>query len=107
MSDLENTAPTSPAPKTTQQRYPWKATLRTGLAVIIGAATAVPVVATILDDELSGWELATPLGQTVIVASIVTRIMAAPVVDRALSHVGLGSAPAPKPETGDPGPAIV
>lgn len=101
----DSTVPTPDVPKTTQQRYPWKATARTAVAILVGAVTTIATVALVaapvVDEELSGWDVATPLGQTLIVATIITRIMALPAVDRALSKIGLGSAPAPKPTTGD------
>jgi hypothetical protein len=78
---------------TTQQRHPLRATFRTALAVLLGAASASPFVVAILDEELSGWTLLGVGGQVVAVSSIVTRVMALPVVDSLLERVGLGSAP--------------
>ncbi|MFC7430968.1 MULTISPECIES: hypothetical protein [unclassified Agrococcus] len=78
---------------TTQQQHPLRATLRTGLAALVGVATAVPPVVTILDEELNGWALLGVGGQAVVVSSIITRIMATPAVDAVLERVGLGSAP--------------
>lgn len=78
---------------TTQQQHPWKATARTILAVVIGAASLTPYIVTILDEQLQGWEALGLGGQAVAVAAIVTRIIAHPRVDRLLEHVGLGSAP--------------
>lgn len=78
---------------TTQQKHPWRATLRTGLSVLLGAATAVPAVVQIVDEQLHGWELLGLGGQVIAVSAIVTRVMALPAADRMLEFVGLGSAP--------------
>lgn len=85
---------------TTQQKHPWRAAARTGLAVLVGAASTTPFVVQILDEQLSGWEAAGIGGQTIAVAGIITRIMALPAVDRALEHIGLASAPRPNPAQG-------
>lgn len=84
------------SPATTQQEHPWRAVARTGLAVLIGAASTVPFVVQILDEQLNGWEAAGIGGQTIAVAGIITRVMALPGVDAALEHVGLGSSPVVK-----------
>ena len=78
---------------TTQQQHPMRAAVRTALAALVAAATAAPLVVAILEEELTGWALLGVGGQVVVVASIVTRVMALPIVDRALELVGLGSAP--------------
>lgn len=93
----DSTAPAPEAPVTTQQRHPWRATARTAVALILGGLSALATVALVavpvVDEELGAWDVATPLGQTLIVATIITRIMALPAVDRALESIGLGSSP--------------
>lgn len=86
----------STTPVTTQQAHPVRASLRTVLAVVAAVASITPYVVQILDEGLSGWGAAGIGGQAIIVAGIVTRIMALPGVDRALEHIGLGSSPAVK-----------
>ena len=87
---------TTPAPITTQQAHPVRAAVRTGLAVTVAAATTVPFVVQILDEELNGWEAAGIGGQAIAVAGIITRVMAIPAVDALLERIGLGSSPAVK-----------
>lgn len=63
----------------TQTRHPWRATLRTIVAVAVGLASAAPVIAATAHIE------AVPIVvQIVGVASAVTRILAIPAVDEAL-----------------------
>jgi len=84
-------------PVTTQQEHPLRATLRTGIAVVGGVASITPYVVEIVEDGLTGWEVAGLGGQIVAVAGIITRIMALPQVDRALECLKLGSSPDVKP----------
>lgn len=77
--------------QSTQQQYPWRATLRTVLAVLIPAILAAPeIVAAITQDEPG--RATGILGLIVVVSGAITRIMAVPAVDRALARIGLGSA---------------
>lgn len=85
---------------TTQQQHPARATARTILAVVLGLASLTPYIVVILDEQLGGWEALGLSGQAIAVAGIVTRIMALPAVDRALEHLGLGSAPEVAPKSG-------
>jgi|GEM_PF-6542053 hypothetical protein len=80
-------------PVPTQTRYPWKATLRTALAFIGGAAIAAPGLYTAVTNQSP--EAATGWGLTALaVSSAITRIMANPFVNLWLSKVGLGATPA-------------
>lgn len=65
--------PTVPA---TQTKHPWRATFRTGFAMLVGAA---PVIA----EYLGGLHVGGPvvIGQTIAAAAAVTRILARPDVD--------------------------
>ena len=87
----------------TQVEHPWRATLRTGVAVLLGLAVVLPAVWAIIGDELAavGWTIpepvsvvvATVIAAVVAAASIVTRIMAIPQVSDWLTRLGLGPAP--------------
>lgn len=79
----------TPVPAT-QTKYPWRATLRTGFAVLVGAAPA-------LAEYLGGLHPGGPaiLGQTVAVAAAVTRLLARPDVDAWLRVYLPWLAPAP------------
>ena len=97
------TAPKRALDAPTQVAYPWRATLRTGLAVLLGLAVVLPAVWAIIGDELAavGWTIpepvsvvvATVIAAVVAAASVVTRIMAIPQVSDWLTKVGLGPAP--------------
>lgn len=66
--------------RSTQTRYPWRATLRTAFAVIVGLAAALPaIVAASGVPETSG-AVSIALG----VATGITRVMALPQVDELL-----------------------
>lgn len=95
----------------TQVQHPWRATLRTVLANILGVilvgAPALAVAWGIIVDEASKAGVQLP-GEVVLIASgiltgiaivtgAVTRIMAIPAVSEWLTRIGLG--PAPKTET--------
>ena len=71
-----------------QTRHPWRATLRTALAGVIGAASLAP-------DVLAAAHVnSTVLGvQAIAVAAAVTRIIAIPGVNALLTKVGLGAEP--------------
>jgi len=80
----------TPAP--TQTRYPWRATARTALAFISGAAAAAPVLFTAITNQSP--EQATGAGLVALgVSSAVTRIMAVPFVNEWLTRAGLGATP--------------
>jgi hypothetical protein len=78
--------------KTSQTKYPWRATLRTVLAFVAGAALAAPVLYTAVTNENP--ELATGAAATALaVSAAVTRLMAVPFVNEWLTRVGLGAEP--------------
>ena len=87
----------------TQVQHPWRATLRTGVAVLLGILVTIPLVWAIIGDELAavGWTIpepvsvvvATVITAVVVAASVVTRIMAIPQVSDWLTRLGLGPAP--------------
>lgn len=89
----------------TQVRYPWRAAVRTGLAVLVGLSLVLPVVWGIVNEELAkhGWVVSAPLAAFVatliaivsVAASIVTRIMAIPQVSDLLTRAGIGPTPGP------------
>lgn len=80
------TAPGTPSP--TQVRHPWRATVRTILAAVVGLATLLPYV---LTDTNVGTGVA--VTQALAIAGVVTRIMAAPGMNEWLTSVGLGPTP--------------
>jgi hypothetical protein len=79
------------AEKTTQTRYPWRATLRTAIAFVVGLAAswAVVIQAAGVDPGLE-W-----VSVSVAAAAGVTRIMAVPFVNEWLTKAGLGATPKP------------
>ena len=96
----------------TQVAYPWRATLRTGLAVLLGILVTIPLVWAIIGDELAavGWAVPEPWAAIitaivtgcVVASSAITRIMAIPRVSDWLTRLGLG--PAPQGEVEDTQP---
>jgi hypothetical protein len=103
------TTPTGLEP--TQTRRPWRATLRTALAVGIPAILLLPTVIQIIVDELgpslpdryTGWLLAAGIIITGI-ASAITRILALPGVElllRRLPGAAFAAQPQPKPDDHD------
>ena len=92
---------TEPTP--TQVLYPWRAAVRTGLAVLVGLSVVLPVAWGIIGDELAkhGWQVPEPVAAFVaaliavvsVAAGIVTRIMAIPQVSDLLTRVGIGPTP--------------
>lgn len=65
-----------PTQAPTQTRHPWRATLRTVVAALVGLLGLLPVLATVPGVEsVPGWSRA------VAIAAVVTRIMAMPGVD--------------------------
>lgn len=93
----------------TQQDYPWRATLRTFIAVAASSsfalAVAIPVLVDGMGVYMSERTRAWLLGVSVFILSLsatLTRIMAIPAVDKALRSVGMSSAPAYAPRHESP-----
>lgn len=102
------TTPAATGLEPTQTRRPWRATIRTALAVGIPAILLLPTVIQILIDELgpnmpdryTGWLVAAGAIVTAIAAAI-TRIMALPAVElvlRRLPGAAFAAQPTPKPD---------
>lgn len=90
---------------TTQSQHPWRATVRTILAVVIALAAMAPVVYTAA--TMQSPELATGAAAAVLtIAAAITRIMALPVVEaflqRFLPWLAAG-ARGDEPPVADPG----
>jgi hypothetical protein len=78
-----------------QTRYPWRATVRTALAFITGAALSAPVLYTAVTNESP--EAATGAGLMALsISAAITRVMAVPFVNEWLTRVGLGAEPKPE-----------
>lgn len=88
----------------TQVAYPWRAALRTALAVIVGVCAAllviVPEVSAIADDTVTPLlpsavvdVLARAAVWVTAVAALVTRVMASATVNAWLTRVGAGASP--------------
>lgn len=88
----------------TQVQYPWRAAVRTALAVLVAIASGVlsilPEVSAIADDTITPLlpaQLVDVLARAsvvvVAVATCVTRVMAAPSVNALLTRLGLGAVP--------------
>ena len=90
----------------TQVRFPWRAAVRTGMAVLVGLSLVLPVAWGIVNEELAkhGWVVSAPLAAFVatliaivsVAAGIVTRIMAIPQVSDLLTRAGIGPTPGPE-----------
>ena len=88
----------------TQVAHPWRASLRTAVAVLLGLALVLPVVWAIITEELdkAGWDVPEPVATAVMAiiaaitaaAAIVTRVMAIPAVSDWLTRLNLGPTPA-------------
>ena len=88
----------------TQVAHPWRASLRTAVAVLLGLALVLPIVWAIIGEELEkvGWAIPEPVGTVVGIiiaaitaaAAIVTRVMAIPAVSDWLTKLNLGPTPA-------------
>lgn len=82
----------------TQVQYPWKATLRTAIATVIGAVivmtlvlpVALDVFGTYMSDAVKGIIIYV-LGILVAIVAFGTRIMAIPQVNDFLTKLGLGA----------------
>lgn len=76
----------------TQVQHPWKATIRTVLAFVVGLALAAPGLYMAVTDKdpnmATGW-VATAL----VVSGAITRLMANPFVNEWLTKFGLGATP--------------
>jgi hypothetical protein len=90
----------TPTPSPTQTVYPWKATLRTAIAVIVAVAIVAPQVLAIVQDQLGGYIrpdimtwLAWAVGLLVAISLALTRIMAIPAINGWLTSIGLGATP--------------
>ena len=91
----------------TQVAYPWRAAVRTMLAVLLGVGIVAPVAWLIVSEELERQQLVLPPGVTAAVAyglavlavitASITRIMAIPQVSDLLTRAGIG--PTPSKET--------
>ena len=99
---------TPPAPKRaldapTQIQHPWRATLRTVLAAIIGIIVTLPPAWSIVQEEVAKAGLILPAWLTqaltlaaiicVVIIAVVQRIIVLPAVSAALTKIGLGPAP--------------
>ena len=90
-------------PVVTQVQHPWRATVRTVLAVVLALGLVVPAAWAILGDELvrAGLVLPEPVVQTVgwllailaVVTGTITRIMAIPQVADWMTRIGVGPTP--------------
>ena len=80
------------AETTSQTKYPWRATARTALAFITGAALSAPVLYTAVTNESP--EAATGAGlMALTISAAVTRVMAVPFVNEWLGKLGLSAEP--------------
>lgn len=71
----------------TQVQHPWKATIRTAIAVLIGVLSVIPVVV-----ATAGIGTVPAVAQVVAVTATITRVMALPQVNDLLGRFGLGAA---------------
>ena len=87
----------------TQVQHPWRATVRTGVDVLLGILVTTPLVWAIIGDELAavGWAVPEPWAAIiaavvtgcVVASSAITRIMAIPAVSDVLTRLHLGPEP--------------
>ena len=91
--------------KSTQEQYPWRATVRTALQVVLALAIVVPAILGALDSSGlaaylgSAWPKLTAAGAFVVaVSAALARIMAIPQVNAWLRLLGLGTDPATAPD---------
>lgn len=75
----------------TQTAYPWRATLRTIFAALVAGATVIPVVIT-----QQHWDSTAIGAQIIVVAGVITRVMAIPGVDSFLQKFAPFLATTPK-----------
>lgn len=73
----------------TQSRHPWRATVRTVLALVVGLAASWGLIV-----EAAGVDAGIEwVGTSLLISGAVTRIMALPVVNEMLTSIGLGATP--------------
>jgi hypothetical protein len=85
----------------TQSAYPWKATLRTVLAVVVALGIVGPLILGVITEQLGNYispdvmgYIAWGVGLIVAISATVTRIMAIPQVNAWLTKwLGLGATP--------------
>lgn len=82
----------------TQTRHPWRATIRTAVAVVTALAAMLPflVAASGVDETLA------PVAGVLAIAAAITKVMALPQVGEFLARFVPWLAAAPADETGDP-----
>ncbi|MFY1669484.1 hypothetical protein ACN27G_05950 [Plantactinospora sp. WMMB334] len=85
----------TPTPAPTQTRHPWRATVRTGVAAVLGAVSLLPTVAV-----TAGVDAVPAVAQAVVVAGAITRVMALPGVDEWLRRFAPWLATEPTPDSG-------
>lgn len=76
------------ADQPTQTRYPWRATARTAIALIIALASLLPTIALAGGLETEQW-----VAQLILVCAAITRVMAIPAVNELLAKFGLSAEP--------------
>lgn len=89
------------SPEPTQVVHPWKAAVRTGIQTFLGAAVVLAVVAPQITEFLDQWFPGSPVITWITVgaafiaslAALISRIMALPQVNAALTSIGLGATP--------------
>lgn len=75
-----------------QTRHPWKATARTILSTVVAIAAGMPLIITAITNQDA--ELATGgMAIALAVSGVITRLMAVPVINDALTAIGLGAEP--------------
>ena len=81
----------------TQTRHPWRATIRTALAVVVALAAMLPalVAASGVDQTLA------PVAGALALAAAITRVMALPAVDEFLARFVPWLAADPSAREGD------
>jgi uncharacterized membrane protein len=82
--------PVVPVPS--QVAHPSKAVLRTVVQTVVTLAAVIPLVVEVIGDDSPVW-LVPILTGAVVLAGVVTRIMAIPMVNGWLTSVGLGATP--------------
>lgn len=73
--------PTTTPPVPTQEKHPWRSTIRTGFQVLLGVISVVPFIVAGVDVPTEGW-----LAQVVAVAMTASRIMNIPQVARLIER---------------------
>lgn len=96
MTNTTTTTPDAPS----QVRHPWRATLRTAAAGTLTALTLLTLVIPVFVDGMGEYvphevreALLGAAAFSVVLLATITRIMAIPAVNRALSALGLGAEP--------------